>query len=131
MTKQDLRIGNLVNQTGSVQGIVTELRTKHARIKYELDGKEKYSLVDYGHLEPIRLNDHWLEVELGLTPLDPGYWQLSYDLGTGDEISIDTEGNIRTEDEDGNSIWITECYFVHELQNFFFSLQKKELEVKP
>lgn len=138
MKASELRIGNIVNQTGSVQGVVTELRINHARIRYTLAGQLRHSLVSYEHLEPIPLTEEWL-VRLGMlkyTDSIPYAYVFNLDKKLGfnrfrlqwARYGDGVEGfyNLHL-----YKIQCARVQYVHELQNLYFALTGKELEVKP
>lgn len=130
MKASELRIGNYINLIGSRQGIVLEVRTNHARIKYELEGKEKQSHVEYENLEPIPLTEEWLLRLGGIFWHNEGkhsQWQIGHTV----LIFGNLKDGFRLLDGSDQTNWSKVYKHVHEIQNLYFALCGEELEANP
>lgn len=69
----------------------------------------------------IPLSEKWL-TDLGLKEYELGYYRLT------DETLINVDGQVYAESDDNSTLWITECHFVHSLQNLYHALTGQELQ---
>ncbi|MDA3614733.1 hypothetical protein [Polluticaenibacter yanchengensis] len=120
--------GNYVSAYGIVSQIV-EIKYSFVRLKYMADGKERHSFVDYDRLEPIKLTEVILlncgfdtvgfgdHNAVGFVGFRHGIW----DVYMCDDNKIYVVKNT-TETE------VCEINYLHELQNLYYSLTKKQLQ---
>lgn len=117
LNSEELRIGNyIVDNAGNVTQVIL--------IGKNLVSVESSNKVNEKDARPIPLTEDWLE-KSKLTPQDLGYYWLA------DDVIINVDGQVYCESEHtARSVWIAECNYVHQLQNLYFSLNGKELEVQ-
>lgn len=131
---QELRLTNRVEQ-----GEIIEIKQRTVRVRYELDGKERTSLILHEDLKPIPLSEEVLlkagfekrinemqidgiEMRLQVSGNEPdGTWFSSCGkLGGGLVVLVICKGNYVC-----NNI-----EYLHQLMNLFYSLTGEELEVR-
>lgn len=119
LTANELRIGNLLNLYGQTVTVVGIDRTLHGEyhVTYN-DGEKEYRTARYlDQFEPIPLNEEWL-VKFGFEKQENTSWVIGTfiiwdDLKFGNKL-----------------IYQSKCfYYVHQLQNLYYSLCGKELTV--
>lgn len=126
MKASELRIGSLVMVSGKVRKVaVIKPDAIHCRIDGAPHVLKAYSIHRFGldKVEPIPLTEEWL-VKFGFEKLYSEY----------------TKGDLMIENEyTDKGVWNvsigkyqspTDMLFVHQLQNLFFALTGKELEIK-
>lgn len=116
---KQLRIGNYVKQ-----GVVMSIKENTARIEYQLYGVDTRSFVDYCDIEPIPITEELL-LKFGFesNPYQDRYeynkWFFVECLKTRGKLELWFEFNNRN----------VELYYVHDLQNLYYSLTGEELQV--
>jgi len=128
----DLRVCNLILVHGEISPV---LEIHGLGIVYQYDVKtEEPQLVSFEEIEPIRLNEDWLE-RAGFKGLpigkyeDDGNWHFQ---GPSCVIAYDDRWDSRGNELSYNGVRIWRSIkYVHELQNFFFALLAEELTIKP
>jgi hypothetical protein len=131
MQSKDFRIGNLVNLYGGGDDNFTKPTRKRylGVIKSVSDGfiswneLEKKPKFYHESFEPIHLKEEWL-LKLGFVRTFHGWFKNSIVL------ELDKNLNIRFEYHNGEIFTFKIITFVHELQNLYFVLTGKELELK-
>ena len=129
---KELRIGNIVNyleddcnrSASCKRGIITSLTTKKAIVNG--------TGIKYCNLLPVLLDEKILQG----TGFERNIWgDFSYKNGW---LSLDINGRngddriisyITEKDDDNISLTEIECTSLHELQNCFFAITRKELEI--
>lgn len=147
MKAKDLMIGNLVHHlSGTESGVrsIIEHSTGYALGLYDM--KLAYDLFEF---TPIPLTEEWLR-KFGFTKLSSlildsyrlsiatnpnSYKEISITLQTGNQYLMIREGALpdNRENDDIITLWnrdIIDCFYVHKLQNLYFTLTGKELELK-
>lgn len=101
---EDLRVGNAFLQKG---GQFVEFASVE-----DLERIQRGAIIAVG----LRLTEGWMK-RLGLKGGHRGYYYI-------DDIVISAEGQVYFGEDE---VWLCECHFVHEFQNLFKSIKKKEL----
>lgn len=129
ITKQDLRLGNIFEQ-----GIVCKINGRtgakvhvYGKLRYK-NGLKVIESVAVEDLKPIPLSTQVLVDWCGAVPCrERGF----YLIGGNNQIEITAEGFVRVYDYTGDHIELKrEIKSLHELQNIFYLLNQKELEIK-
>ncbi len=123
---QDLRVGNYINYENTTH-VVTELHAeKLIHVWYEI--RHEGYVTRYDQVCPIPINVHEVERLGFVEDLDRlKYTEGYYDnMGYFIENDADTFWLCQHLDED-DSIRIATFEFVHELQNLYFDITKREL----
>jgi hypothetical protein len=124
MEANELRSGNIVAQDGDIIYGITTLSIHRFDI-----GIIK--------LNPIRITEEWL-LRFGFTKHEFGYnLRIKDDNGLSDYLLIDLDDfeceiyftNHRSQGEEVEFKYLTNTYFVHQLQNLYFTLVGSELEI--
>ena len=146
MEAKNFRIGNLVTIKGTAlhyDGASKDVLFEVGELKEDVVQFKGFDTGEYyKDLKPIDLNMGWLKL-FGFEGCDMDMW-IVLPLGNELELHIDcvfpekfenaclTQG--RTDKgipgEDYKFAYLNECKHVHELQNLFFALTGKELELK-
>ena len=116
MIKGELKIGNYV-----YQGIIRELRHTSAKVEYEVDGKQRTSMIFYENIDAIKLTEYYLcRFGFELTKSNVGV------------LKSFTNNGIRVDLSNSNNIYYKELpiQHLHHLQNLCFELTRKDLELK-
>jgi hypothetical protein len=117
----ELRIGDFVYVDNSQQiCTITEIKEKTVRVLYLRSdtGKNHNSIIEIVRIKPIPLTEEWL-LKFGFEKYDDMilYWEL-------DDVTIWEEKGKYQFFSDKN------IKYVHQLQNLYFALTEKELELK-
>lgn len=131
MTAQEIRLGNYLNTENGVGEVFNILRSY---VRVFLDNDLQENQVRYEDLKPIPITKQWL--------LDFGFNENSTDCGTKfytKEFNNEKYCDLAFIEGDKNGI-LEVCLFpyenffryqyVHEIQNLYFALTKKELIIK-
>jgi len=131
----ELRIGNYVLQSVYLNGRCNEVRTVTAiRSEGSLNVK-----VNYGNtmkslpsewFEPIHLTERWL-INLGFAPLSESDHGVRISVNSADELCWSRhDEDLRYQTKGSGFTRNYGIKYVHQLQNLYFALTGKELEVK-
>ena len=123
MKANELRIGNIV-----IQGEIVRIQESSARVKYELDGQDRLSYVDYDILEPIPLTEEWL-IKFDLMLDTKSDEIVRYSMIRFPDFTVILQNNEQGQVE-FNGYHICYVNFVHQFQNLYFALTGKELTIK-
>lgn len=118
MKNTQLRTGNLILYKGEVKTVDGILRGHICLFEHSKDGKYG-DWIDLDEIEFIPLTEYWL-IKLGLVSIEIGYYQIN------EGVSIDVENQVRYE-----SSWMTECIYVHQLQNLYYAITGSDLTKTP
>lgn len=123
MDAKELRIGNLLCITSIAFDSpllleVVELKYKYARVKYQYEGKEKTSLVEYSELGCVVLTEEWL-LKLGFENCLFSFGVKSW-IKDGFELMVSDDGMFFNH-------YDLEIKYVHKLQNAFYESRGYEL----
>lgn len=126
---QDLRIGNLVNDRGSIPYAVDAIDLVALR-QSEIAGKIN---IDF---KPIPLTEEWL-VKFGFEKKESAYWDgaIQYDIDTIPFSIIFINDNYHLQyavlgGPDGFDYLDNPIKYVHQLQNLYYFLKDEELTLK-
>ena len=140
MEAKDLRIGNLIKRNNEVFGVWNLKRKSLELDSVELDRHVKYET--YENIMPLDLSEEWL-LKFGFEGNNMDMWKV-LPFGDGVELHVDcvqegkfvnavlTKGRVEKgiPGRDYVYIYLSECQYVHQLQNLFFAITGEELEVK-
>lgn len=136
MNKEELRIGNLVNDEDGIIQPITAIIPNFLQFGNIVCHEEKIMGL-HSNIETIRgipISEEWL-VKLGFEKHDGGFFNI-YQKSIKMVSSIGlTEDRKLTCNENGNKWFLDDSYItmiheVHQLQNLYYSLTNKELKVK-
>jgi hypothetical protein len=144
MKTNELRIGNFVKLGKKkntlevygvksfdvgIEGISNELNV------YLMDKKYIYNVVSDEDIKPIKITEEWL-LKFGfkktdnkymdnyIIPISTGYWHsVNYD-------NEDCEWYYNNDYSDASCYYVASIKYVHQLQNLYFALTRKELTFK-
>lgn len=129
----ELRKGNLV-QTGIIEKVIIEVKTIHEDgvnetfSEFDLDYPDSPPLRNvrkFEDLEPIPLTAEILE-RYGFT-YTASFGECRF---SKDELEMDENFNPLVQEKDEYLFYGKRIDYLHELQNFYYDLNKKELEIK-
>ena len=119
----ELRLGNLVYDSNKRERYVSAIGVGNT---IWFDDKADYSpkyYSDHKNIHPIPLTTEWLE-KFGFDKRFDSYWKSAYSNGDCWDFIIQNE-------TEGVFVFkFTKIQYIHELQNLFWILTGKELEVK-
>lgn len=126
MKANELRIGNLVLVDSNILGIVSEIRSNHAKIIYKgevnVEVSSRLSLIEFIRLEPIPLTEEWVKkfgfIKTFENPFIDYEWQHGWYT-----MSNELEPYL------GRYTNEAPFKYVHQLQNLYFSLTGEELQL--
>jgi hypothetical protein len=125
MKTTELRIGNFVYGINEYKGTALSICSLHSDNTLRLlVGKESIGCFSTNRIKPILLNEEWL-LRFGFKTKVGGRFGNEYHL---EKFIIYTS-------EKGCLCFVWDCFvldieFVHDLQNLYFSLKRKELELE-
>ena len=121
ITPQDLRIGNLVKYNGEFYAIKS-FDEEHVVLKDNVLSEYYLDYIGYDEIEPIEITEEWL-LKLGYEK-DGDFFRIKNTRLA--EAFIFKEGlSICV-----HSFWLKHIKSIHQLQNLYFALTGKELEIK-
>jgi hypothetical protein len=129
MEAKDLRIGNLVNHSVFGNCKITALDYEMICIqRNDEDIKEWFDTIEY---RPILLTEEWLLKFEEFTKTDkegtPCFFNgdniMLFDRGSYFDAYLHSEYN-------GNVFFATRLFYVHQLQNFYHSIERQDLTIK-
>ena len=123
MKAQELRVGNLVKLNDQAETI-TDIVSDHG--KYFVDTDKHISIfLDNQSLRPIPLTEEWL-VKFGFDKPAHSWIGSVFHLSEWDEYPL----NWCVAMNKNNAVVVLKLRYVHQLQNLYFALTGKELELK-
>ena len=134
MKVNELRVSNFVLIDRELIGIVSEIRSNHAKVIYEGGVNEnissRLSLIEFIRLYPIPLTEEWLE-KFGFEKRD----LTNYNRWVYDDFEIEDQGKyfakvIWSESCPHTTHFIGHHQYIHQLQNLYFVLTGEELTIK-
>lgn len=134
MKASDLRIGNFVKDRGNkviridfMEYQESGYSTKFGQRMF-LGEEEVHPMTEYtDYAIPIELTEEWL-LKFGFKSYDTPFGKLFEFISSGYTWIIDNKGNLHLDYSEYENIANVQC--VHQLQNLYFALTGKELEVK-
>lgn len=123
----ELRVGNILEN-----GVILEIKQTVVRLKYLYEGKEeRTALNDYQQLEPIRLSEEWLK-KLGFEKIFETDHRKVFDYYLDHRFGYNDNFGFRNINSAVTFVGNTfdHIEYVHQLQNLYFILTGKELELK-
>jgi len=129
MNTSEFRIGNIVNE-----GIVVEIKHNYLRVKYQLDNRDKISLIEDAEINPEILTDEWF-VRFGFKIKETPNGQKFVEFGRvrlylGREDRNYLPLHFVVDDGWCPAMGVAIKY-VHQLQNLYYSFEEKELIAEP
>lgn len=125
MKANELRVGNCILIDGQEFGIISEIRSNHAKVIYkgEVNGNisTRFSLIEFIRLAPIPLTDEWL-VRFGFEKISKNQELIFNKV----RICETVHKGLCWVDNDIDFIQIKH---VHQLQNLYFALTGEELKL--
>ncbi len=124
----ELRINNYVyyNNEYNELGVITEIKTSLIpKINYVGINNRVDIYYQTKHINPILLSEKWLlnfnfeKKENNWKVLDLIYFKFSWERLAGLTLTID-----------GNSIYLSNIKYIHQIQNLYFALSGEELTLK-